>query len=56
MFGLFSDKRVKLEKMYQRQLKEPYELSHSIRKLSDLKAAEAESVKQRINQLKYGKR
>ena len=51
MFGIFSDKKTKLEKTYQRLLKEAYELSQSNRKLSDLKTAEAEKVKAQLESL-----
>ena len=55
MFGLFSDKKTALEKNYHRLLKESFEQSHSNRKLSDLKATEAESVRLEIDQLENGK-
>lgn len=48
MFGIFSDQKTKLEKRYQQLLKEAYELSHSNRRLSDLKTAEAEKVKEQL--------
>ncbi len=51
MFGIFKDKKAKLEQKYQRLLKEAYELSHSNRKLSDLKTAEAELVKKQLEAL-----
>ncbi len=51
MFGLFSDQKTKLEKRYQQLLKEAYELSHSNRRLSDLKTAEAEKVKEQLEAL-----
>ena len=51
MFGLFSDKKAKLKKKYQRLLQESYDLSHSNRKLSDQKAAEAEEIKEQIESL-----
>jgi len=56
VFGLFSDRKTKLEKNYQRLLKESYELSHTNRKLSDLKVAEAEIVRQKIDQLESEKK
>ena len=49
MFGLFSNKRKKLEKKYAQLLEESYRLSHSNRKASDLKMAEADQV---LSQLK----
>ncbi len=51
MFGLFSDQKSKLEKKYQKLLKEAYELSHSNRRLSDLKTAEAEQLKAQLETL-----
>lgn len=51
MFGLFGDRKSKLEKKYQRLLKESFELSHSNRKLSDEKAAEAEEVRLQLEAL-----
>ena len=51
MFRLFPDQRSRLEKRYQQLLKEAYELSHSNRRLSDIKTAEAESVKEKLETL-----
>lgn len=51
MFNLFSNKITKLEKKYQQLLNEAYELSHSNRKLSDLKTAEAESLREKLDAL-----
>ncbi len=51
MFRLLPDKKTKLEKRYQQLLKEAYELSHSNRRLSDLKTAEAERVKEKLETL-----
>jgi len=51
MFGLFSNQKTRLEKKYQQLLKEAYELSHSNRRLSDLKTAEAESLKVKLEAL-----
>ena len=45
MFGLFKkDPKKELEKRYKRLMEESYQLSHSDRKASDLKRAEAEEV------------
>ncbi len=44
MFGL-GDKKAKMEGRYQQLLEEAYRLSHSNRRLSDQKHAEAESVR-----------
>lgn len=44
MFGLFANKKKKLEKKYAQLLEESHRLSHSNRKVSDLKMAEAEEV------------
>ncbi|MEM8734446.1 MAG: Lacal_2735 family protein [Planctomycetota bacterium] len=48
MFG-FGDKKAKLEKKYQRLLEESYQLSHTDRKKSDLKAAEADELRKQID-------
>lgn len=45
MFGLFGDKRSKLEKQLKRLLQESFEASTVDRKKSDLLAAEAEKVR-----------
>ena len=44
MFGLFGDKKKKLEKKYARLLEESHRLSHSDRRASDLKMGEADQV------------
>lgn len=44
MFGLFQDKKTKLEKKYAKLLDEAHKLSHVSRRQSDLKAMEAEEV------------
>ncbi len=49
MFGW--NKKARLEKRYHRLLKESYQLSHTDRKKSDAKAAEAEQVRQQIDAL-----
>ena len=49
MFALFADKTKKLEKKYAQLLEESHRLSHSNRKASDLKMAEAEEI---LTQLK----
>lgn len=53
MFGLFKKKtkREKLYAQYQKLLEESHKLSTSNRKLSDEKAAEAESIMQEIENL-----
>ena len=51
MFGLFKDKKTKLEKKYQQLLAEAHRLSHIDRKKSDLKVAEAEVVRQELDDL-----
>ena len=48
MFKRFFDQKAKLERKYQQLLKESYELSHSDRKLSDLKTAQAQEVKEQL--------
>lgn len=50
MFGL-SSKRAKLEKKYKSLLEESYRLSHSNRKKSDDKLAEAEEVRLKLEAL-----
>lgn len=54
MFGLFGDKKKKLEKEYACMLEESHRLSHSNRKASDLKMAEADRVLQQIKALEEG--
>ena len=51
MYSFFLNQEARLEKKYQRLLKEAYELSHSNRKLSDLKTAEAERTKVELESL-----
>ena len=48
MFGLFANKKKKLEKRYAQLLEQSHHLSHSDRKASDLKMAEAEEVLDQI--------
>lgn len=48
MFRFLTDRKTKLEKKLQLLLKQSYELSHSNRKLSDLKTAEAQKVREQI--------
>jgi len=51
MFGLFSSKKKSLEKKYAKLLEESHKLSHSNRKQSDLKLAEANEVLKAIDEL-----
>ena len=51
MFGLFVSKTKKLEKTYARLLEEAHRLSHTDRKASDLKTAEAEDVLMQLKAL-----
>ena len=51
MFGLFKDRKAKLEKKYQQLLAEVHRLSHIDRKKSDMKAAEADQVRKEIEAL-----
>ena len=51
MFGLFQNKKTKLEKKYARLLDEAHQLSHSSRRQSDQKAMEAEEVLKAIKEL-----
>ena len=51
VFKLFGDKKAKLEKRYQQLLEQSYKLSHSNRKASDQKMAEAEEVRKEIEKL-----
>ncbi len=51
MFGLFRDRKSKLEKKYQQLLAEVHRLSHIDRKKSDFKAAEAEAVRLELEAL-----
>jgi len=49
MFGW--NKKARLEKKYQRLLHEAYQLSHTDRKKSDAKAAEAEEIRIQLEAL-----
>ena len=49
MFG-FGNKQEKLEKRYKQLLEESYRLSHSNRKKSDEKLAEAEALRMEIDE------
>jgi len=51
VFNLFGDKKKKLEKKYQQLLEQSYKLSHTNRKASDQKMAEAEEIRKEIEQL-----
>ena len=51
MFGLFQSKKEKLLKMYNKLLKESYELSNVSRKDSDAKLAEANEILQQIEKI-----
>ena len=44
MFGLFGDKKAKLERHYNKLAEEAYKLSHTTRQQSDFKQAEAAEV------------
>ncbi len=50
MFGL-STKKEKLEKMYKKLLDESYRLSHTNRKKSDEKIAEADEIRKQIDSI-----
>ena len=50
MFGL-GDRKSKLEAKYQKLLEQAYQLSHSNRRLSDEKHAEAEAVRLELDEL-----
>jgi len=54
MFGLFKKKSKKdiLNKQYKKLMEESYQLSHSDRRASDLKRAEAEELLKEIDALK----
>ena len=54
MFGLFKKKseKDKLYEQYQKLTKEAYNLSTSNRKLSDVKAYEAEEIMKKLEKLK----
>lgn len=51
MFGMFKGQKAKLEKKYQKLLAESFRLSTINRKQSDLKAAEADEIRKRIESL-----
>jgi hypothetical protein len=53
MFGLFKkkSKKEKLNEQYKKLMEESYRLSHSDRKASDLKRAEAEEILKEIDAL-----
>lgn len=53
MFGF--NKKAKLEKKYKQLLEESYRLSHTDRKQSDLKAAEAEEVWKQLDKIEDSK-
>lgn len=55
MFGLFADKKTKLERQYAKVLEESQRLASSSRKESDLKLAEAEAILQQIDALETAK-
>jgi len=55
MFGLFKNSQEKLEAKYQQLMQEAYQLSHSDRKKSDQKYAEAAEIQQKIDELKAAK-
>lgn len=48
MFGIFGNKKAKLEKKYAQLLQESHALSHTDRKASDLKMAEAAAIFEQI--------
>lgn len=54
MFGLFKKKSEveKLSAQYKKLMEESYKLSHSNRKASDFKRAEAEAIMDKIEKLK----
>jgi hypothetical protein len=56
MLGFFTDKKTKLEKKYNALMSESHRLSHTDRKASDLKMAEAEAVLEEIKRLENGSR
>lgn len=53
MFGLFKKETAqqKLEKLYKKLLEESYQLSSTDRKASDAKAAEAEEIAKKLQEL-----
>lgn len=54
MFGLFANKKTKLEAKYAKLLEEAHRLSHISRIRSDLKTAEADEVLKAIKVLEEG--
>ena len=50
MFG-FANRKTKLEKKYKQLLEEAYRLSHTDRKKSDMKTAEAEEIRIQLDAL-----
>lgn len=54
MFGLFGDKRTKLERRHKRLMEEAYRLSHTDRKAGDQKLAEAAEALKQIESLSRG--
>ncbi|MEQ8849264.1 Lacal_2735 family protein [Botrimarina sp.] len=55
MFGFFGNKKAKLEHRYNRLMEEAYRLSHTDRKASDQKHAEAAQVMEQIEALERDK-
>jgi hypothetical protein len=51
MFGIFGNKKTKLEKKYQQLLAEAHRLSTVDRKKSDAKMAEAEQIRKELEAL-----
>ena len=51
MLGFFGDRKKKLEKKYRKLLDESFRLSHTDRKASDLKAAEADEIRKQLDAL-----
>ncbi len=53
MFGLFKKKteKEKLEDQYEKLMKESYKLSHTDRTKSDAKAAEADEIRKKLDEL-----
>ncbi len=51
MFGLFKKKseKEKLQEQYEKLIQQSYKLSHTDRKASDMKAAEAEQILKKID-------
>jgi len=55
MFGIFGNRKSKLEKKYQQLLAEAHRLSTIDRKKSDAKAAEAEQVRRELEAIESSK-